>query len=319
MKRLPDQGAVLIIFFWVLTLLTILAVGLAYRMSLELRLADYDVGRLQLFYLVQGGLHQAASSLQQDEPETDSFQDDWAKPTDPEKPISLGEGSFVLSIEDEYARPNLNQVEVDQETLMRVPGMEEAVALSLRAWRGDKDLSPSLLDQEEAYYRSLPHPIERERGPFQSLEELALVRGMTPSLYESLQSLFTVYGSGKVNLNTISENTLILLGLEEALAHEVVLLRLGEDGEAGTDDDYIFHAVGELTDPKLEDILRFSSEQKLALVNFLTKTQRILTVNSDHFRIHCHATSKNKMTKELTVVLQRVAEGPPVIKYWHED
>lgn len=317
MKRLRDRGAILVISFWVLTLLSLLAVGLAYRMALELRLADYDVGRLQLFYLAQGGLHRASSILQQDDLETDSLQDAWAAPTDPGEPISLGEGSFLLTLSDEYARPNLNQV--DQEILMRVPEMTESVALSLRNWRGDQDLPPSLLDEEEAHYRSLPRPIERKLGPFQSLEEVAMVRKMTPSLHASVQSLFTVYGGGKVNLNTASEATFVLLGLEEELTRELVRFRLGEDGEPGTEDDRIFHTVSDLTGEDIGKTLDLSTDQQLALVNFVTQNQQMLTVQSNHFRVRCRATSKNKMTKEVIAVLQRTSEGPPVIKYWHED
>ena len=317
MKRLPNRGAVLIISFWVLTLLSLLAVGLAYRLALELRLADYDVGRLQLFYLVQGGLHQASALLKQDDLETDSLQDAWAKPTDPNEPISLGDGSFVLSIEDEYSRPNLNQV--SQEILMRVPEMRESIALSIQAWRGDQGLAPSVLDQEEATYRSLPKPIERERVPFQSLEELVMVHGITPSLYASLRSMFTVYGAGKVNLNTASEKTFVLLGLDETLARELVRYRLGEDREPGTEDDRVFHEVSDLTGEELKETLGLSEDEHLALVNFLTRHQQILTVQSDHFRIRCHAAAKNKMTKETVTVLQRIPERLPVIKYWHED
>ena len=146
-----------------------------------------------------------------------------------------------------------------------------------------------------------------------------MVRGMNPSLYTSLASLFTVYGDGKVNLNTASEKTFTLLGLEEELAHDVVLFRLGEDGEPGTEDDRVFQAVSDLTGEELAEALGLSNEQRLALVNFLTQHQQILTVQSDHFRVHCRATAKNKMTQEAVFVLQRTPEGLPVIKYWHED
>ena len=316
-KRPHNQGAILIISLWVLALLSILAVGLAYRLSLELRLADYDLGRLNLFYLAQAGLRQASALLLQDDAEIDSLRDAWAESSDPDQPTPFGEGTFFLVIEDEFSRPNLNVA--DSETLLRIPGMEESVVLSLRAWRGDQDLSPSQLDQEEAYYRSLNRPIERERKPFQSLEELTLVRGMTPSLYETLQARFTVYGPGKINLNTVSRETWVFLGLEDSLARAILLYRTGEDGEEGTEDDHLFHTVSDLTDETLLETLGLSTDQRLALVNFVTKYQGILTVQSNHFRVRCKAVSKNGITKEVVAVLQRVPEGLPVIKYWHED
>ena len=313
MKKLPNRGAIFIISVWILTLLALMAVGLAYRISLELRLADYDVGRLQLFYLMQGGLRQAAAVLQEDGLEADSFQDAWAIPTDPKEPVPLGEGSFFLTIEDEAARPNLNSV--DQETLMRVPGMEESVASSLRVWRGDQDLSSSVVDQEEAYYRSLTPPLEREKGPIQSLEELALVRGMTPSLAASLQSLFTVYGSKKINVNTASEETFALLGLEESIAHELVRYRLGEDGEAGTEDDHVFQVVDELASAELFEALSLTPDLQLKMAGLVSQ----MTVQSDHFRVRCKTVAKNGMAKTVVAVIQRTPKSPAVIKYWHEE
>lgn len=333
MKKVSERGAILLISLWILLLLTLLAFGLTYRISLEMRLADYDRERSELFYLLHGALHQASATLGLDDPEVDSLQDPWAMPStsladDPDSPISLGEGSFQFTIEDEFSRINLNTATA--EALSRIEGMESEVLRCLRFWRGDQDLDPSFVEGERAYYRSLPRPIEREPAPLQTLEELLLVRGMTPSLYETLQSLGTVYGAGKANLNTASKAALVVLGLEESIAERLLLYRLGEDGEPATEDDRPFMGLEELSDADLFEAMDLASDEQMKFNSFLSSHESVLTLRSDHFRIRAKALSpglpgmtaragKTGMTKELTAVLQRIAGGAAVIKYWHEE
>ena len=65
--------------------------------------------------------------------------------------------------------------------LMALPGMTEDVAEAILDWI-DEDDDPRPLGAESEYYTALPTPYEPRNGPLQSVEELLLVRGVTPTL-----------------------------------------------------------------------------------------------------------------------------------------
>lgn len=65
--------------------------------------------------------------------------------------------------------------------LMTLPGMDEATADAILDWI-DEDTDPRPLGCEDEYYSSLPSPYAAPNRPLQSVEELLLVRGVTPQL-----------------------------------------------------------------------------------------------------------------------------------------
>ncbi len=65
--------------------------------------------------------------------------------------------------------------------LMTLPGMSEEIADAILDWI-DEDSEPRPFGAESEYYSTLPTPYEPRNGPLQSVEELLLVRGVTPTL-----------------------------------------------------------------------------------------------------------------------------------------
>jgi DNA uptake protein ComE-like DNA-binding protein len=65
--------------------------------------------------------------------------------------------------------------------LMALPGMTEDVADAILDWI-DEDEESRLYGAESDYYNTLTTPYSASNGPLQSVEELLLVRGVTPTL-----------------------------------------------------------------------------------------------------------------------------------------
>ncbi|MEM6473198.1 MAG: type II secretion system protein GspK, partial [Planctomycetota bacterium] len=65
--------------------------------------------------------------------------------------------------------------------LLALPGMSEELADAIMDWL-DEDEEPRPFGAELEYYSTLPTPYEPANGPLQSVEELLLVSGMTPTL-----------------------------------------------------------------------------------------------------------------------------------------
>lgn len=83
--------------------------------------------------------------------------------------------------------------------LMGVPGMTEDVADSILDWI-DEDDEPREYGCEVEYYSQLPTPYAPTNGPIQSVEQLLLVRGVTPELLFGMdQNRNGVLDSGEMN------------------------------------------------------------------------------------------------------------------------
>jgi type II secretory pathway component PulK len=98
-------------------------------------------------------------------------------------------GGIRYGLENESARLNLNTVlladssgeDAARKLLMTLPGMTEMIADAILDWL-DQDNDPRLLGAEQEYYSSLDPPYAPRNGPLGSIEELLMVRDVTPAL-----------------------------------------------------------------------------------------------------------------------------------------
>jgi DNA uptake protein ComE-like DNA-binding protein len=98
-------------------------------------------------------------------------------------------GGTRYGIENESARLNLNTILFADSTeegassklLMALPGMTESIADAILDWI-DSDDETRQLGAERDYYASMPRPYAPRNGPLGSIEELLMVREVTPAL-----------------------------------------------------------------------------------------------------------------------------------------
>jgi len=101
---------------------------------------------------------------------------------------------FRYGMIDESSKLNLNvlpfwdeQVDVRSEVLLALPGMTEDTADAILDWLDEDDESRDF-GAESSYYRSQSPPYEAKNGPLDSLDELLLIRGVTPELLFGLDT-----------------------------------------------------------------------------------------------------------------------------------
>lgn len=80
-----------------------------------------------------------------------------------------------------------SQLSLPQSLLMSLPGMTLQIADSILDWL-DEDSDPRPNGSELEYYSVLPTPYAPKNGPVDSVEELLLVRGVTPELLFGIDS-----------------------------------------------------------------------------------------------------------------------------------
>jgi competence ComEA-like helix-hairpin-helix protein len=170
----------------VLLVLVGLVAALAPVVRVDVRAAGQEGEALQARYLARAGVALAVAVLERDDPGVDGPEDEWATlGTAGQEEFQLGPGWFRVEVIDASSRIDLNRA--DRATLLRLPGIDEATVDEILAWRGS-GVAPGQEPSEEpvagsgADYEGLASPYRLKGAPFDSVEELLLVQGVTPSL-----------------------------------------------------------------------------------------------------------------------------------------
>jgi DNA uptake protein ComE-like DNA-binding protein len=116
----------------------------------------------------------------------------WADNPDAFYEVPLGDGAFTIfrptyddtrrvlwGLDDEASKLNLNTA--PREVLLKLPNMTEEIVDAILDWR-DADANATGSGAESAYYNGLTPPYNSKSQPFESLEELLYVKGITPLL-----------------------------------------------------------------------------------------------------------------------------------------
>ena len=159
----PKKGSILIFTLWVLSFLSIFAIGRSRNVSSQLHFASHLQDRLRAYYLASAGIERAIIELNADEDfKCDNLSEEWAN-SEEFKEMPLGDGYISLYIKDEAGKININKAPLSilKSMLENAAGVEpeEAadIANAIVDWR-DIDVIVSPGGAEDEYYRYLKKP-----------------------------------------------------------------------------------------------------------------------------------------------------------------
>ncbi len=326
---------------WIMAILSLLALGFGFRSLIEMRLSGYNLDRLRARYLAKAGIVKVKEHLGQKTPEYDRLYEcgislEGKEPRDIFKE-ELGPGnfsvhyqrgddfegsSFQYGIVDEERKININfskfgtgdRNEFKQVLARLSPELTEEVVNAIIDWQ-DADTALSLPGgAESGDYEFLDNPYECRNADFEFLEELLLVKGVTAGLFAEIKGYLTVYGAGRVNINTAAKKVLNAVinddsGSYTALVERIVDFRKGDDREEFTPDDAYFTSI--------EDVKVLAENS--AEASRLNTLRTYFIFKSDNYRVVSEGTF-NKAFKALDCVLKR-NPGPEGIEivYYHEE
>ena len=141
----------------------------------------------------------------------------------PRKAVRLVAGEMDYQIVDEEGKVSVNRA--DQKLLTSLlrnlelpPGANiDEVVDAILDWVDSDDVR-RLNGAEDEYYLGLRIPYLPKNGPMGAPEELLLVKGITPELFALLSEVLTVYGTGRVNVNTAPSAVLQAVFPNDALS-----------------------------------------------------------------------------------------------------
>lgn len=204
-----QQGLALIVVLWMLTLLMIMAGSFALTMSRETAILTDIKALAQARALAEGGINIAMLNLLSADEKLR-----WRSDSSLYE-IPFEDARIRIRITDESGKVDINNG--DPLLLRKVLGglgLEEEQLESLSAaiidWRDPDDIqSPN--GAEKAEYQKAGLKFSPPNKPFETIEELQMVMGMTPEFYKQLEPLLTVYShSNTINPAKAPREVLLL-------------------------------------------------------------------------------------------------------------
>lgn len=334
---MKKKGAVLIIALWILSMLVLLAISIGRRTSIELRLLKYHLSRSQAFHLARAAIERIYAEKNMDEAGGyDTLNEDWSNKLKADgeplfKDFPLGNGTFTLKynqadtdyyggMQDESSKLNINKIldndskPIDarkkefQNLIENILGSSEAETMV----NNFIDWIDNIANHTETFSSG---EIQAKNAPLDRLEELTMIDGFSIEDVKTLSDYITVYGEGKININTAPQEVLTAIGLDEC-ADTIISYRNGKDGQGATNDDQPIKDINsELTNggavfPKNE----LSSNE----ITDLNNVKSILTTSSSFYKANSSA-KVNEVKKEISAVINFTENKQPQYLYWYED
>jgi len=262
--RISDsRGVALIIVLWVVTILSVIALEFCFAMRTEVNITKNFKEEVQLYAIAEGGVYRAIAELVlKHDQRIQQTRKAWTGEEIPlekkewvtdGRPYSLpsDQGVNEIRIMGEAGKVNINTV--SEKTLRKILtqlGLEgetrDIVADSILDWRDPDDMT-HVNGAENDYYQSLKEPYNCKNANLDSIEELLLVRGVTPELFYGrkaikkeegtaegpvadrigLKDIFSIYSLGEqIDINCATLPVLrVVLGIPKEMAQRVVKVR----------------------------------------------------------------------------------------------
>lgn len=246
-----NHGIALLITLWLIVILNIMAISFsslvktdiystfAFKESIENKYyaeAGLQRGIAEIFYRIAAKKNKALDSGKSLET---AFQVDGTPYTE-----KIGDGFYKIRIMDEGGKININalsdQTAIILSNLLVQLGLErekaDRIVNAIMDWR-DEDEETRIKGAESNYYMSLLNPYKAKNREFDSLDELNLIKDLTPEIIygegtrRGMIHFVTVYSNApQINLDVASKEVLLSIpGITPDIEEGILKARLKND------------------------------------------------------------------------------------------
>jgi type II secretory pathway component PulK len=180
-------GTILIVTIWVVLVLAGLALVFARSMRVAAIVSANQVASIEADCIASGACQYIRSALAANATDATALDEDV-----PWEQLQVGQGYFWVlrsnleddsefdyGLTDEAGKINLNSASL--EMLLKLPGMTSELAASIIDWR-DEDGDVTTGGAEDEYYLLLSEPYNCKNAPFETVDEILLVKGASEEL-----------------------------------------------------------------------------------------------------------------------------------------
>jgi len=226
MEKFKDNsGAALIVTLLVVVVLTVTVTEFLYATWVDYALAADFRDDSKAVHAVRAGVRAARAIIVEDFKQAkafDSHNEMWAQPS---IPIPFYNSFVFITIQDEYGKLNLNSL-VKAQTGRPTGGVNEGMYKVFQRLLENIDVDIEVADAitdwidadndgyyEYGIYQSKEFPYDCKNYYLDSLDEIKLIDGVTPEVFQKLKKHVTVGStkSKKININTASPELIMAL------------------------------------------------------------------------------------------------------------
>jgi general secretion pathway protein K len=243
MKRSP-RGIALLVILWVMTVLTAMAFSFTVMTRAESNGTLSFRERTEKKLLAEAGIERGIMeiiyrSVNRNQAVALAGMEAW-KPDGTDHTVDAGRDGYVTRISDESGKIPLNGLTDSSGIVLKNllvnfgTSTEDADAIvdSVLDWKDADDLH-HLNGVESDYYLSLAKPYKAGNRDFETLEELILIRGITPEILygtgdrKGIIRFLTVHGkTGRININAAPKEVLAAIpGMDAATVERIIAFR----------------------------------------------------------------------------------------------
>jgi general secretion pathway protein K len=246
--KTKQKGFVVVLVLSMVGLLAVLLLGFNHKSRANLlAVGDFQKSQ-QALNCARAGLNIAIAAVRNNEDILTNKQ--LANLFSEQTPLSVGEGSCSIIVTEENGKLNVNlladkngkpnRARIDQ--LLRLidllnqqqpdlPHIGYGIVPAIIDWTDDDDevvclpfIKSENLGAESDYYAGLKPPYRCRNKPFDTTQELLLLKGVTSEVFERIRDYVTVKGDGKVSINSASKLVIESLSqeLNPALAQMII-------------------------------------------------------------------------------------------------
>lgn len=243
-----ERGIALLMVIWVLVILTVIVLSFSYMSRTETNTTMAFRDGITRKFLAEAGVQKGIMEIiykriNMNAP-AEEGKEAWRFDGTPYT-VKTDQGSFTVSITDESGKVDINQInDANSDILRNLLGNlgvakedSDTIVDSMMDWIDADDLHHTN-GVESDYYESLPHPYKAKNDKLDTVEELLLVKGMTPDILygkdgkKGLIDFITVNSKSRsVNAAAAPKEVLMAFpGITPETADEIINLREGAQG-----------------------------------------------------------------------------------------
>ena len=246
--KTEQRGFVVVVVLCMIICLAVLLLGFNYQSRSNLHAVDDFKKSAQALNCAKAGLNVAIAVVR-------DTNDNHTNKTllnlvSEENAFHVGDGKCSITITEENGKLNVNLLKDKSGKLNRtkVDQLLRLIDLLNREYAGHfhigYGLAPAIIDwtdsddgvtylpfikhensgAESAYYGKLQTPYKCKNASLDTTEELLLVKGITPQVFECTRDYVTVYGDGRININCASKRIIESLSekMDPVLAQMII-------------------------------------------------------------------------------------------------
>lgn len=236
-----QEGIALLLVLWVLTILMVIVLSFSFMARTETYSTLSFKERTEKKFIAEAGIERGIMelfyrNLYKNQTLELEGREVW-KTDGTSYKNQMGDGYYTVRVIDESGKVDINTVsDVVLKNLLISSGVQEeeidTIVDSIMDWKDPDDLH-RLHGAESDYYMSLPNPYKAKDANFDTLEELLLVKGMTPEILHGsnekrgIINFLTVNSrTNRININAAPKEVLMAIpGMTPEFADMIIAYR----------------------------------------------------------------------------------------------